>query len=72
MFNKYLPATRYCSFAELLQIEFAQNTYMDTTNLRQILAKAAIDGFGVVVDGGASMRHVYEFALRFSELVTSG
>lgn len=58
-------------FAELLQIEFDQNIYTDTVSLRQIIAKAAQDGFEVVVGGGSSMRFAREFGLEFSELVTS-
>lgn len=58
-------------FAELLQIEFAQNTYTDTISLRQIIAQAATDGFQVVVGGGSSMRYAIECGMLFSELVTS-
>jgi PAS domain S-box-containing protein len=58
-------------FAELLGVEFSQNTYTDSASLRQIIAQAALDGFEVVVGGGTSMRFALEFGMRFSELVTS-
>ncbi len=51
MFNKIGPQQDIVLSLNCLQIEFAQNTYTDATRLRQILPKAAIDGFGVVVGG---------------------
>ena len=56
---------------ELLDIEFAQGIYTDSVSLRQIISRAAQEGFEVVVGGMATMRCATEFGLRFSELRTS-
>jgi len=56
---------------ELLHIDFGQGTYTDSQSLRQLLAKAAEDGFDTVIGGNATMRYAAEFGLNYSELVSS-
>ncbi len=56
---------------ELLDIEFAQGIYTDSASLRQIISRAAKDGFEVVVGGGATMRSAAEFGLKYCELISS-
>ncbi len=54
----------------LLDIEFSQGVYVDSTSLRQIIFRAAAQGFEIVVGGSASMRFAKECGLKFQELIT--
>lgn len=55
---------------DLLDIEFSQGVYFDSTSLRQIILTAAEKGFAAVVGGAASMRFAMECGLKFQELLT--
>ena len=56
---------------ELLGVEFVQGVYTDSASLRQLVYKAAQDGFDVVVGGLATMRYAAEFGILSCELISS-
>lgn len=55
---------------DLLDIEFSQGVYYDSTSLRQIIFAAAEKGVEAVVGGATSMRFALECGLKFQELIT--
>jgi transcriptional regulator, propionate catabolism operon regulatory protein len=55
---------------ELLDIEFTQGVYFDTTSLGELILEASQQGFGAIVGGLATMGFAVKYSLMFQELIT--
>lgn len=55
---------------EMLNIEFKQGIYYDSTSLQQIIFNAAQEGFSMVIGGAATMKFARKCGLQFQELIT--
>ena len=55
---------------ELLDLQFVQGVYFDSTSLGALLHDAARQGFGAVVGGLATMGFANKYGMMFQELIT--
>ncbi|GAB6194221.1 sigma 54-interacting transcriptional regulator [Desulfocastanea catecholica] len=55
---------------ELLDVQFAQGVYFDSTSLGELILDASHQGFGAIVGGLATMGFAMKCGLMFQELIT--